>query len=188
MPSDRLHMTTMEITSCQTESEIKDLVSFLHQHSPLQELVNYTLTHRARLVKPMVNYDSSAIALSFVPAAGEDDRYTYHHLRSDIYDGITRSGCPITSRYTVPSAHVTLARFITQDGFLLGDTEKLNHAQNSLLVDTLEKINDRLRDTYWQSDNPQGEWVVGQEKGLELVKGRSWYGKGDRVLLGEGFQ
>lgn len=188
MPSDRLHMTAMEITSRRTESEIEDLVAFLQQYAPLQELVNYTLTHRARLVKPMVNYDSSAIALSFVPAAGENDRYTYHHLRSDIYDSITRSGCPITSRYTLPSAHVTLARFITQDGFLLGDREELNPEQTSLLVDTLDKINDRLRDKYWQSEPPQGEWVVGQEKGLELVKGRSWYGKGERVLIGEGFQ
>ncbi|KAJ5815213.1 60S ribosomal protein L44 [Penicillium riverlandense] len=156
MPSDRLHMTAMEITSCRTESEIEDLVSFLQQRAPLQELVDYTLTHRARLVKPMVNYDSSAIALSFVPAAGEDDRYTYHHLRSDIYDSITRSGCPITSRYTVPSAHVTLARFITQDGFLLGDTKELDRERSSLLVDTIEKINDRLRDKYWQSEHPQG--------------------------------
>ncbi|KAJ5605969.1 60S ribosomal protein L44 [Penicillium lagena] len=169
MPPDRLHMTTMEITSSRTESEIEDLVSFLQQHAPLPELVNYTLTHRARLVKPMVNYDSSAIALSFVPAAGGDDRYTYHHLRSDLYDSITRSGCPITSRYTVPSAHVTLARFITQDGFLLGDTETLNPERNSLLVDTIDKINDRLRDKYWQNEHPQGEWMIGQEKGLELV-------------------
>ena len=188
MPSDRLHMTTMEITSCRTEPEIEDIVSFVQQNAPLPELVNYTLTHRTRLVKPLVNYDSSAIALSFVPAAGEEDHYTYHHLRSDLYDSIIRSGCPITSRYTVPSAHVTLARFITQDGFLLGDAKQHDRARISLLVDTIQKINDKLRDQHWQNEDPQGEWLVGQEKGLELVKGRSWYGKGDRVLIGEGFE
>jgi len=34
-------------------------------------MTDYTLTHRARLIKPMLSYDGAALALSFLPAAGE---------------------------------------------------------------------------------------------------------------------
>jgi hypothetical protein len=33
-----------------------------------------------------------------------------------------------------------------------------------------------------------GEWIVGEEKGLEVRKGTLWYGSGgETVLVGEGF-
>lgn len=202
MPSDHLHMTTLEIISARTVSEVEAIVSSLKQSGSLHDIVNYTLSHRARLVKPMVNYDASAIAVSFVPAArgaannpqsAEGDKYTYHHLRSELFDIVTGNGCPIASRYTVPSAHLTIARFITQDGFLLEESGPegsfVDRERIALLVDTIEKINRRLQTSYWQREyaRSRGEWVVGQEKGLELVKGRTWYGKGDSVLIGEGF-
>lgn len=197
MPLDRLHMTTLEIISARTAEEIEGVVSSLKQDGCLHDIANYTLGHRALLVKPMVSYDASAIAVSFVPAAGgavnaEGDKYTYHHLRSDLFEIVTSNACPIAARYTVPSAHLTIARFITQDGFLLDEPRhgrsSVDRERIALLVDTIEKINQRLQVKCWQrGDTPEGEWLVGQEKGLELIKGRSWYGKGDSVLLGEGF-
>ncbi|KAK3045627.1 hypothetical protein LTS18_013660, partial [Coniosporium uncinatum] len=92
MPLEHLHMTALEITHSRTKAEIQTLVEQLKP--AVSKIVNYTLDHRARLIKPMIGYDASAIALSFVPAAGEalpearavtDDAYTYHHLRRDLF-------------------------------------------------------------------------------------------------------
>ncbi|KAJ5542961.1 hypothetical protein N7461_008964 [Penicillium sp. DV-2018c] len=185
VPSDHLHMTTLEIRSELTGPEIDEIASSLAQSGLVEELANYTLAHRARLVKPVISFDTSAIALSFVPAAGEedlneysgkDDRFTYHHLRSDLYDIVTRSGCNIAARYTVPSAHITIARFVRSSGLGDGRVSPDEAARRALrLVDEIEELNQELRSGVWKrlGDPSQGEWVVGHEKGLELIKGRT---------------
>lgn len=193
-------MTTLEIRSSLTGPEIDEITSSLEMTGSVAELANYTLTHRARLVKPVISYDTSAIALSFVPAAGEednsvysgkDDQFTYHHLRSDLYNIVTQSGCPIAARYTVPSAHITIARFIAPSGAKKGepDPPKEFEKKASNLIAKIEDLNHELRSNVWWrlGDPSQGEWVIGHEKGLELMKGRTWYGVGDSIVLGEGF-
>ena len=96
----------------------------------------------------------------------------------------------------MPSAHLTIARFITQDGFLKGgdkqnikcspDTQRIKD-----FIGKIEEINQWLESGYWLSSDgtikPGGEWLVGEEKGLEYRKGRLWYGGGERVILGKGF-
>lgn len=190
-------MTTLEMIWARTAPEIEELVSFLQQNSPLQDLVNHTLTHHARLGRPIVSYDASALALSFIPVMAdhgdslkvtEDGGYTYHHLRSDVYDKLTQSGCQIGSRYVVPSAHITIARFTVPVG---SDTERELQNLNDKavkLVEKIENINKELNSTRWERfGNPsRGEWIVGQEKGLELNKGMTWYGAATTVLRGEG--
>ncbi|CAI7640410.1 unnamed protein product [Penicillium glandicola] len=184
VPPDHLHMTTLEIRSSLTGPEIDEIASSLEMSGVVTELANYTLTHRARLVKPVISYDTSAIALSFVPAAGEEDRseyggkddqFTYHHLRSDLYNIVTQSGCPIAARYTVPSAHITIARFITPSGPKQGqsDSPKEVSEKASRLIHEIEDLNHELRSNVWRRlGNPsQGQWVIGHEKGLELMKG-----------------
>jgi len=88
MPRDNLHLTALEITHSRTKEEIEQIVREHRERIPL--ITDYTFTHRARLIKPMIGFDASALALSFVPAAGEglgenrsleDDKYSYHHLR-----------------------------------------------------------------------------------------------------------
>lgn len=200
VPQDHLHMTTLEIRSEVTGPEIDELTSSFWQSGIVEGLANYTLTHRARLVRPIISFDTSAIALSFVPAAGEtdtsgysgkDDQYTYHHLRSDLYKIVTQSGCPIAARYTVPSAHITIARFFTPSG--PGDRNSKSPTATAekakQLIKKVEDLNRELRSNVWRTlgDPSQGEWVVGHEQGLELMKGRTWYGIGDSVVLGEGF-
>ncbi|CRL25200.1 unnamed protein product [Penicillium camemberti] len=200
VPPHHLHMTTLEIRSSLTGPEIDEITSSLEMTGSVAELANYTLTHRARLVKPVISYDTSAIALSFVPAAGEEDRsaysgkddqFTYHHLRSDLYNIVTQSGCPIAARYTVPSAHITIARFIAPSGAKEGesDSPKEFEKKASSLIAKIEDLNHELRSNVWWrlGDPSQGEWVIGHEKGLELMKGRTWYGVGDSIVLGEGF-
>ncbi|KAK4692837.1 hypothetical protein P7C71_g4442, partial [Lecanoromycetidae sp. Uapishka_2] len=156
-------------------------------------ITNTTLYHHAQLCKPMLSYDAAAIALSFVPTAGgdppskaisEQDVYTYHHLRRDLYDLTSSTGVEIASRYTVPSSHLTIARFITQEDITELDGNGIDSARVAGLVTSLEKINAKLESDHWP--NGIGDWIVGEEKGLDCRKGRLWYGGGQTVLLGNG--
>jgi len=201
MPLDNLHITTMEVAHSVTAAEIDHLVTVLQPHC--QEIADFPTTHRARLIKPLLNYDSAALALSFVPAAGEslphgrtedDDKYSYHHLRRDLFAAITETGLPIASRYVVPSAHLTVARFNSpnvfggdpMDGGVALDIKKRRH-----WISEIETINKWLQAEYWPQEGesimPGGEWVVGEEKGLDFRRGTLWYGDGESVYVGKGF-
>lgn len=195
MPQESLHMTALEITHSLTAVEIEDLVQQMLPH--VDEICNFTLQHRARLVKPVVSFDAQALALSWLPAAGEhsihqnaDDRYTYHHLRRDLYGLASRTGVTVASRYVIPSAHLTIARFIeTSD--LEGDDGMLDRKKVEELVQTIEEINGWLDEEFWPKDDAVkegGQWLVGEEKGLEFRKGALWYGNGgETVKIGKGF-
>lgn len=213
MPPHRMHMTTLEVTHSRTPEEIAALVATMRPAIPA--LANYTHAHRARLVRPMVSYDLAALALSFVPAAGEpvlsppptpdagDARdnaaaaaawrcrrvdgggaYSYHHLRRDVFDLARTAGVDIASRYVVPSAHITLGRHITQEDHATPEARRR-------WVEAIDGINRWLEAEVWDREDAEfvGEWVVGQEKGLEVRHGSLWYGAGHSrtVMLGEGF-
>ncbi|GAB1199855.1 hypothetical protein APSETT444_009214 [Aspergillus pseudonomiae] len=207
-PPDSLHITVMEMASGRTEADIEAFLTHLQESGTIPDLVDYTFHHRTRLVKPILSYDASAMALSFVPAAGEEtavgnqtycdegDRYTYHHLRRDLFDRLTATGLLMKPRYIVPSAHVTIARFITHDRFIVEDSGPdgvpvVDQERVAALVERIEQINGKLRQKYWPQENgpmsAKGEWIVGQGKGLELCKGRSYYGGGENVVTGKGF-
>lgn len=198
MLPENLHTTVLEVAHSVTETQIEDLIQILQSSTNITkaQIAEHTIGHRTRLLKPMVSFDSAALALSFVPAAGEcstersdghNDNYTYHHLRRDIFDMVRQTNVPVASRYSVPSAHVTIARFITHEGFLVDGTHpgQLDHSRVKLLVDKIGDINEKLKSAYWpQPDgtNPEGgEWVVGQDKGLVIRRGRLWYGGGEDV-------
>ena len=165
----------------------------------------------------MLSYDTSALALSFVPAAGEplshsqqpaaavpaspdtpptsaDDEYTYHHLRRDLFDlASNKAGVDVASRYVVPSAHLTVARFVTQeDIFISEENETPDPGKVERLLETIDSINEDLKKKYWAEEGEGGMaegggWIVGQEKGLDCCRGTLWYGDGERVHLGRGF-
>lgn len=107
---------------------------------------------------------------------------------------VRAAGIPIASRYIVPSAHLTIARFVTQDGFVepaaVGE-EHLNPSKVKELIDKIEEINQKLQDEDWPSENGTikagGEWLIGQEKGLAIRRGHLWYGGGNDVQLGKGY-
>ncbi|KAL2444365.1 hypothetical protein ABEF95_016430 [Exophiala dermatitidis] len=201
MPPDNLHMTVMEVAHSKTEEEVAGLVDAVKAH--YKDIADYTMSHRARLVKPLLSYDTAALALSFVPAAGEitsyrrtakDDEYTYHHLRRDTHAALTQAGIQVGSRYVVPSAHLTIARFNSPNVFGEDPLDKsvtLDIKQRKHWINELELINKWLEVEYWPEEGhlikPGGEWVVGEEKGLDFRKGTLWYGGGETVYLGEGF-
>ncbi|GAB1316219.1 hypothetical protein MFIFM68171_06429 [Madurella fahalii] len=207
MPPHRMHMTTLEIAHSQTPEAIASLVSSLRP--AIHRLTSLPFTRRARLVKPLLSYDTSAIAVSFLPASGEEvlspaptpphredimhpglpgvntaesDGYTYHHLRRDVFNVAQETGVAIGSRYVVPSAHITLARFLAQD----------DHATPELRerwIRTIEDINKWLEKEVWGVQDGEfiGEWIVGQERGLDARNGALWYGGGRTIMMGEGF-
>ncbi|KAE8393278.1 RNA ligase/cyclic nucleotide phosphodiesterase [Aspergillus alliaceus] len=184
-PPGSLHITVLEMASGRTETDIERFLSHLQASGAIPDLVDYTFHHRTRLLKPTVSFDATAMALSFVPAAGEGateenymhgddgDRYTYHHLRRDLFDLLAATGLLMKPRYIVPSVHVTIARFITHDGFVLENsrldkTKVVDQERVAALVERVEQINERLRQKYWPQVNgaipSKGEWIVNVPK------------------------
>ncbi|KAH7356501.1 RNA ligase/cyclic nucleotide phosphodiesterase [Rhexocercosporidium sp. MPI-PUGE-AT-0058] len=197
MPVPNLHLTALELTHSLTEAQITAIIKDLGPEAT-EKITDYTYTHRPRLIKPMLSYDGAALALSFLPAAGEglpstssdtssrikqDDDYTYHHLRRDLFNIASATGVTVDSRYVVPSSHITVGRFLTQE----------DHASPEKMVkfiELIEEINAWLEREYWPSGDERreaGEWIVGQERGLDFRMGRLWYGGGKTVRLGRGF-
>lgn len=195
-------MTALEITHSLTEEEITKIVDVIRPKIP--EITDYTFTYRARLVKPILAFDNAAVALSFLPAAGEggsvhglqNDAYTYHHLRRDLYNLCTDAGVKVASRYVVPSSHLTVGRFIESSDFHTRSSttiEKINDpSKMRVWCEKIEEINQWLKEEYWPKVNDEaikdgGQWIVGEEKGLDCRFGTLWFGGGTTIRLGKGF-
>lgn len=197
MPPHRMHLTTLEVTHSRTPEEIKSLVTQIRPSLP--SLTNFTFNHRSRLVKPMISYDLAAFAVSFLPASGEpvtspppsadvqarhdeNDTYTYHHLRKDVFDLAKTASVEIESRYVVPSAHITLGRYLTQEDHMTAE-------QREKWVKAIDEVNAWLEREVWNRVDGDfvGEWIVGHEKGLDARVGTLWYGGGRTIMMGEGF-
>jgi hypothetical protein len=198
MPINNLHITALEITHSLTSPETHSIINSLDSPT-IEAMTNYPYSHRARLIKPMISYDGAAIALSFLPAAGEslpspssenrertreDDTFTYHHLRRDLFNLAKSTGVSIDSRYVVPSSHITVGRFLTQ-----ADHDSPEKMQ--AWIKKIEDLNQWLEDEWWPKEgtgrDEAKEWLVGMEKGLDFRQGTLWYGGGETVRLGKGF-
>ncbi|KAJ5200431.1 RNA ligase/cyclic nucleotide phosphodiesterase [Penicillium cf. griseofulvum] len=163
MPPENLHITILEAAHSLTEEQIQELVQTLLSSKDITpaDIAAYPRSRPTRLIKPMVSFDSAALALSFVPAAGEcleaesgsdNEKYSYHHLRRDVFELVRQTKVPVASRYIVPSAHLTIARFISQDGIMVRGSdgaETVDHSRVKLLVDKIGEINQKLEDEYW---------------------------------------
>lgn len=197
MPLHRMHITALEITFSKTPEEVHAIKKVLEPIIPT--VANYTFHHRARLVKPLISYDLSAFAVSFLPASAEPtisppvtaleakhveqgDQYTYHHLRRDVWSLAKDAGITVDSRYIVPSAHITLGRYLT-------DEDHATPEQRTKWVETIDEVNLWLQKEVWDRPGAEliGEWLVGQEKGLDVRVGALWYGGGRTVMMGEGY-
>ena len=180
MPLENLHLTVLEIAHSLTAPEIDALV---HTVSPkVDEIVRFPRTHQAVLIKPLLSFDAAALALSFVPASadlGEEARYSYHHLRRDVYALAGTTGVEIKSRYVVPSAHLTVGRWV--------DQKVRDEGRVSELVKLVDDINGELRGKYWGGAAGRGailRWKVGEDKGLVCRRGTVWYGGGHSLVEG----
>jgi hypothetical protein len=199
MPLPNLHMTALEIAHSLTSPEISHITPLLQP--AIRPIITFpkSLGHRARLIKPFLSFDAAGVALSFLPAAGEaspagrervEDKFTYHHLRRDVFALVAKTPVLIKSRYVVPSAHITLGRFITD---IDHDTAK----KREEWIGGLERINAWLVAEFWPRETGDGKdgkgdgkacsWIVGKDTGLLLRKGQLWYGGGETVASGEDF-
>ena len=205
MPEQNLHMTVLEMAHSLAGKQGEEEVTVLSERlkPALGRILEYPAwlwegkerngeRRAARLSRPMVMYDDSALALSFLPVverAGDTvessgghvkeqkvDRegeaagqYTYHHLRRDLWD-IASTAVPVASRYVVPSAHLTIGRFVGDEG---ADAELMLS-----LIGTIENINEDLQGKIEGPADSSGEWIVGEERPMELRAGSCWYGEG----------
>lgn len=198
MPRDCQHITALEVTHSKTAEEIQQLVDQMRDKA--SAITDYTSRHRVRLIKPTIGYDASALALSFVPAAGEglhsgrtldDDKFTYHHLRRDLFDLCKDTGVAVDSRYVVPSSHLTIGRFInTKD--LANENGTPDSEKMAAFIRKIEEINSWLEKEFWPGHHGDkipngGEFNLGEETGLDFRMGTLWYGGGESVHRGKGF-
>ncbi|TAQ87371.1 hypothetical protein B7494_g4307 [Chlorociboria aeruginascens] len=172
-----------------------EIATILKSLTPsLPTITDYTYIHRSLLYKPVLSFDGAAVALSFLPGPlppshqssnlpeplpeeTTNETYTYHHLRRSLY-ALSSQSVTVASRYIVPSSHITLSRFVTEKDH--DSAQKLER-----WVSEIEAMNVWLKQEYW---GEKGEWIVGQEKGLECRKGALWYGGGGEcVMIGKGF-
>lgn len=180
MPRECLHLSVLEIIhSAPVESVLTNL-DLLRPY--INELLN-PIDNAPVLMRPLVCFDSSALALTFVPidhaiqklphskfgidATEKEARYSYTHYRASLYETVTNvAGVNVESRYQVPSAHVTIARFI----------KELSPDAIDSLLSEIEKLNQWLDAEY--SDPSKFAWRLGQERATECRYGRIWYGGG----------
>ena len=136
-----------------------------------------------------------ALALSFLPVQPDNSKYTYHHLRRDLWnETVQKSGLLSCGRYVVPSAHVTIARFNSINVFPGDPDDESATLQDRNLrrwLQCIDVINTWLSDIddparIEAENNEFSWWTLGEEEGLELRIGRTWYGGGELLCKGLG--
>lgn len=178
MPRECLHLSALEIIHSAPAESVVSQLSLLRPY--IRDILN-PVGNCPILMRPLVCFDSSALALTFVPvdqpstkrsvtgvdSDEKDARYSYTHYRATLYDTVTKvAGVPVESRYQVPSAHVTIARFINE----------LSPAAIDALLLEINQINEWLDATF--GDPGAFAWRIGQERATECRCGRIWYGGG----------
>lgn len=162
MPPECLHLSILEVAHSVTEDTVRQLLQNLKPS--ISDLKN--VPQDVVLVKPLVCFDNSAVALTLVP----DDHsvFTYTHYRAWLHQAVSDTGVQVESRYQVPSAHITIGRF----------TDTVGEETVDAFVAAIERINDKL-------EGSRLEWHIGEEREVEVRCGRIWYGGGWSELSGE---
>ena len=185
-------MTVLEISHSLTPCSLAALVAELKPSVPKFE--RFYQERPARLVKPRLSFDDTAIALTYLPAASEssvgeavDDSYTYLHLRRDLLNFCQDQNVEVNARYASASCHLTIARFTTDKDHC--STGKPDRAAMISWVSAIEQLNELLAEEYWPCEGilPEaGTWIVGAQRDLEIRKGTLWYGGGQSLDVGSG--
>jgi hypothetical protein len=159
IPSQDLHLSVIELSHRHSVAHLRSVVNEIGT-SRIQNMLNLLsgLDRKPSLVYPQLNIDKMGMAISFVPSSQQS--YTYHHLRADMHGKALESGISIDMCYTAPSAHVTIGRFVGNGSF----EEEERRIE---FVGLVEEINGELK----------GEWVVGEDEGLELQLGYLKFGR-----------
>lgn len=180
MPRTCLHLSALEISHSVPLDTVMANMELLRPH--INKFLD-PIGNAPVLMRPLICFDSSALALTFVPlnqatkkqpgsygvhADEQDAQYSYTHYRASLYETATKvAGVDVKSRYQVPSAHVTIARFI----------QELSPDAVGSLLDEIEAINAWLEAEY--SDPSTFAWRIGKGRATECRYGRIWYGGGE---------
>ena len=186
-PASNMHMTLLELVVAKTKMDVEEAIQKLGS-GVIERLVGYPRAHPTRLVRPRLNIDLGGLALSFVPEARGNEGvaavapYTYLHMRRDLYALAGEAGITPQARYAVPSAHITLARFVSEEDFTApAQHEKEKVAAGEKVAEFVSLV-DAINEELGASDLA---WTVG-EAGVELRRGRTWYGGGNVVCRAGG--
>jgi hypothetical protein len=184
IPAEDMHLSIVEISHRHDVPFLRKVHSFLGDHLLLKLLSVISSPEREplRLIKPMLLFDKSGVALSFVPAVADN---TYHHLRTQLHTMLLETGMAIDTCYTAPIAHITIARFVDDRLFIpCPDWPKTKEEQLHAWEDLISAVNRDLRRKYWGEGNEAAfEWVVGKELGLEAQLGYIKFGRPRRMAL-----
>lgn len=160
-PAEDLHMTLLDVVSCVPRGRVEEVL-------PVMD-VPLVMAHarqgvKCRLEAPMIMVDANAMAISFLPAARDDDPDPRSHLRMrrELWDGCRANGTVPEMRYVAMSAHVTLVRFLRDIVLEPGVMESL--------LDNLQAID--LSDLT--------EWQIMKED-IKCVHGQVYYGGGQEI-------
>ncbi|KAF9697155.1 hypothetical protein EKO04_004837 [Ascochyta lentis] len=163
IPREDLHLSVIELSHRHSVEQLRFVVEDIGT-SRIQNILNLvsTLDNKPELVVPQISFDKMGIALNFLPS--DDEKITYHHLRSDMHALALDSGIKgIDMCYTAPSAHITIGRFIGNDFFETSESRKR-------FVQLIKDLNmARIRE--------DTAWVVGETEGLELQLGYLKFGR-----------
>ncbi|KAI5478561.1 hypothetical protein MNV49_004820 [Pseudohyphozyma bogoriensis] len=169
-PPSQLHLTLLEVIHSQPSyAALEPLLTQITTTNFLPTLSTIISASPAKLDSPKLGIDAGGLALTFLPSfdttlqTSTKDDYTHHHLRRDIHATALDSSITPSARYAVPSAHVTVARFL----------RPLEEKEVAELVGFVRGVNSRL-------EREELEWRVGEE-GWECKAGLVWYGEGDVV-------
>lgn len=170
MPRDCLHLSILEIVHSAPSHLVATTMHALRPH--LAAILAPTSSTSSTLVRPLISFDSSALALTFVPAdsshaRGASNKTGYTHYRARLYETVTKTAkVAVQSRYQVPSAHVTIARFV----------KTVPPQAVEALLDRIGEINAWLDAEF--ADPRRFEWRIGEQRATECRYGRIWYGGG----------
>lgn len=165
-------MTVIELVHSKSPSELNINVNQVKPHAA--KLTALAAERPAGLDRPMLSLDETAVALTFLPV--ENDQYTYLHLRRDLATVCAKNSVEVASKYYNTSSHITFARFANV-------SDLTSHKDLKAWVQKIHSINQGLKEDYWAKSgrsgpNPSLNWMVGSGRGIEVRKGRLWYGDG----------
>jgi hypothetical protein len=170
MPLHKLHISLLEIAHNTTPAIVDERVKQLRPHFP--KLLAYPQNNPTHLFRPQLACDTSSLVVKFLPVTGTNTSYTYHHLRRDLFDQVSTLGIIMCPRYVVPSAHITVARFIDNVDFEMdGKTVEEKMRKWWKLIDNIN---------VWLASLPdeKGMWTIDN---AECRTGTQWYGGGESV-------
>lgn len=171
VPEEDIHLSVLELSHRHSVEHLRGVLRDLGTEDAdrMKTMLSIpsTLGEKPALVRPQLGFDGLGFALSVLPSSST--AFSYHHLRSDLQRRALESGIDIDTCYTALSAHVTIARFVSDEVIGSGGADEE-------FLGLVEGVNESLREKFW--DVPEGDPSQWQVDALELQLGYLKFGRG----------